>query len=65
MNLSVTHACGEKLVSKMFFRISKAAEQKIEAVKRQAAKMLPGFKNLTYPEHLKAFNFATLHYHRL
>ena len=31
-----------------------AKEQKIEAVQRQAAKMLPGFKNLSFPEHLKS-----------
>ena len=27
--------------------------------------MLHGFKNLTYPEHLKALNLPTLQYHRL
>ena len=40
-------------------------EQKIEAVQRHITKMLPGFKNLTYPECLKALNLPTLHKGRL
>ena len=34
-------------------------------MRKWATKVFPGFKNLTYPEHLKALNLPTLQYHRL
>ena len=49
----------------MWWCSTKAEEQKIEAVQRQATKMLPGFKNLTYPKRLKALNLPTLQYCKL
>ena len=49
----------------VLYHYSTAEEQKIEAVEKQATKVLPGFKNLNYLEHLKALNLPTLHYHRL
>ena len=44
---------------------TKAKEQKIKVVKRRATKMGPGFKNLTYSEHLQTLNLPRLNYHRL
>ena len=37
----------------------------IENVQRRAAKLIPGFKNLTYEERLKRLNLPTLAYRRL
>ena len=44
---------------------SKVDMKQLEAVQRRATKMLPGMKNLSYPERLKALNLPTIQYRRM